>query len=180
MAYVNVSLVRVSYYNCLCSIYEVTGNIKYCICNICLTILLPFLKKLLSYVIYQPKQGCCTCQNTRGMIADGKKTYLHRCPPDHTVANVWKFLALFDELLKDEAHVKAKIGKRKNTTYIKFFLILVWIHLGLVLQDLANRFLISKTCGELFSVWITFLCTNWPHWFTSQAKRRWKAPCPEL
>jgi hypothetical protein len=73
-----------------------------------------------------------------------------------------QFNCLFDSLAEDKIKLEEEVGKRKNLRYIdELFLVLMRLRLGLLLQDLADRFCISSsTCSSLFTKWVHFLLLN--------------------
>jgi hypothetical protein len=87
------------------------------------------------------------------------------------------FLLIFDELSKNEEILREQVGKRTKLRYIdEFFLVMMRIRLGLLLQDIADRFRISSgTCSKVFGSWIRFLHVNltplivWPSMASIQA-----------
>ena len=66
--------------------------------------------------------------------------------------------ALFDGM-KDDQQLKGKSkGGRPSSLVDEFFLVLLRLHLGLLLEDLAARFRISlSTCGRIFNKWVDYL-----------------------
>lgn len=78
------------------------------------------------------------------------------------IPNGETFQAIFDEVSNDRDHLKREVGERNHLRYIdEFFLVLMRLRCGLLLEDLADRFRISKTtCKQIFNKWIVFLHTN--------------------
>ena len=85
------------------------------------------------------------------------------------------FEALFSEMEDAESHTARKgtsleKGRPRTLRLIdEFFLVLMSLRLGLLLEDIADRFCISKsTCGVICDRWITYLhhklafLTVWP------------------
>lgn len=75
------------------------------------------------------------------------------------------FEALFQEIVLDAEECTGgnrdkSVGGRPRTLRIidEFFMVLVRLRLGLLLEDLAFRFCVSATtCGEIFNKWIDYL-----------------------
>lgn len=75
------------------------------------------------------------------------------------------FEALFDEIKDDatsqtaRASASSEVGRPRSLRIIdEFFLVLMRLRLGLLLEDLADRFRIStSSCGLIFNRWIDYL-----------------------
>jgi hypothetical protein len=95
------------------------------------------------------------------------------------IPNAKVFKALFDEMDDAPQFTTTRgnsdgrtesVGRPRSLRLIdEFFMVLMRLRLGLLLQDLADRFCISKaTCGNIFSKWINYLhiklsfLTFWP------------------
>ena len=84
--------------------------------------------------------------------------------------------ALFDGM-KDDQQLKGKSkGGRPSSLVDEFFLVLLRLHLGLLLEDLAAGFRISlSTCGRIFNKWVDYLdvqlsfLVQWPDKASIQA-----------
>ncbi|XP_062609017.1 uncharacterized protein LOC134270785 [Saccostrea cucullata] len=82
------------------------------------------------------------------------------------IPNKETFNAVFDEI-KDDAYKNTRRasssssnkGRPRRLRIIdEFFLVLLRLRLGLLLEDLANRFNVSvSTCSKIFNLWIDFL-----------------------
>ena len=88
------------------------------------------------------------------------------------IPNAGTFLALFDETNDVYENTSAEIypGRPRALRKVdEFFMVLMRLRLGLLIEDLSQRFHISKsTCSETISMWITYLSVklsfliSWP------------------
>ncbi|XP_046556021.1 uncharacterized protein LOC124265275 [Haliotis rubra] len=93
------------------------------------------------------------------------------------IPNQGVFKALFDEMDDAIEHTtrskyssESELGRPRNLRLVdEFFLVLMRLRLGLLLEDLADRFCVSKsTCSIIFDKWIDYLSiklsslTVWP------------------
>ena len=78
------------------------------------------------------------------------------------IPNGKAFEDIFYELTKDEDSVSQQIGNRQNLRHIdEFLMVLMRLRLGLLIEDLSERFKICRsTCSEVFTKWIFFLYIN--------------------
>ena len=68
---------------------------------------------------------------------------------------------IFYELTNNENSVTQQVEKRQNLRHIdEFLLVLMRLRLGLLIEDLSERFKICRfTCSEVFTKWIFFFFT---------------------
>lgn len=88
------------------------------------------------------------------------------------IPNAGTFYTLFDEMndMYENAEKDGQMGRPRVLRKIdEFFLVLIRLRLGLLIEDLSQRFHISKsTCGDIINKWITYLSvklsflTPWP------------------
>lgn len=88
------------------------------------------------------------------------------------ISNAGTFYVLFDEMddINENTDAVGQKGRPRGLRKVEeFFMVLIRLRLGLLIEDLAQRFHVSKTtCGDIINRWITYLSiklgflTPWP------------------